>query len=238
MATWHSLTQQISRLYSKVFPIPCLLCGLPTEKEALCDGCINDLPTLQHACHLCSTPLSKGQICGRCLISPPIQQQSLSLFIYDSNVKRCISAFKYHQQIHLAKIFATLFIKQHKLDSTTLPDCIIPIPLHPKRLAERGYNQSALFCQQLSQQLHIATHSNYLTRIKNTSSQASLNAKQRRKNMRDAFEVSCEGLPEHVALVDDVMTSGATCSAAANELKKSGVKHIEVWTIARAISHY
>ncbi len=236
MANLLSLTQQFRQLYRKVFPIPCLLCGLPAEQHALCDGCIGELPIIQQKCIYCAIPLIKGEICGRCIQKPPIQDTSLSLYRYEKAIPRVISALKYHRQIQLADLCAKEFIAHNSLNR--LPEVLIPIPLHPSRLRQRGYNQSRIFAEKLSALLNIPCRPDMLKRIKKTTTQTQLNAKQRHKNMRQAFQFRSKVVPEHVAIIDDVMTSGATTYEAARILKRSGVKVIEVWTIARAISHY
>ncbi|SFJ74319.1 ComF family protein [Methylophaga sulfidovorans] len=236
MANLLSLTQQFRQLYRKVFPIPCLLCGLATDDQALCESCIAELPVIQQCCIRCAIPLANAQICGQCLKKPPIQDISLSLYRYEQAIPRMMSALKYHRQIQLAEMCAQEFISYHTL--ATLPDVLLPIPLHPSRLRQRGYNQSLLFADSLAKLLKIPCRPELLKRIKKTATQTQLNAKQRHKNMRQAFEYSSSFVPQHVAIIDDVMTSGATTHEAARVLKRVGVETIEVWTIARAISHY
>ena len=236
MANLLSLTQQFRQLYRKVFPIPCLLCGLATDDQALCESCIAELPVIQQCCIHCAIPIEQGQICGQCLKKPPIQDSSLSLYRYEQAVPRMMSALKYHRQIQLADICAREFIAYHSL--ATPPDLLLPIPLHPSRLRQRGYNQSLLFADTLAQLLKIPCRPELLKRVKKTATQTQLNAKQRHKNMRQAFKYDSSFVPEHVAIIDDVMTSGATTHEAARVLKRAGVETIEVWTIARAISHY
>lgn len=236
MANLLSLTQQFRQLYRKVFPIPCLLCGLATDDQALCESCIAELPVIQQCCIRCAIPLANAQICGQCLKKPPIQDISLSLYRYEQAIPRMMSALKYHRQIQLAEMCAHEFISYHTLAS--LPDVLLPIPLHPSRLRQRGYNQSLLFADTLAKLLKIPCRPELLKRIKKTATQTQLNAKQRHKNMRQAFEYSSSFVPQHVAIIDDVMTSGATTHEAARVLKRAGVETIEVWTIARAISHY
>lgn len=236
MANLLSLTQQFRQLYRKVFPIPCLLCGLATDDQALCESCIAELPVIQQCCIRCAIPLANAQICGQCLKKPPIQDISLSLYRYEQAIPRMMSALKYHRQIQLAEMCAQEFISYHTL--ARLPDVLLPIPLHPSRLRQRGYNQSLLFADTLAKLLKIPCRPELLKRIKKTATQTQLNAKQRHKNMRQAFEYSSSFVPQHVAIIDDVMTSGATTQEAARVLKRAGIETIEVWTIARAISHY
>jgi ComF family protein len=229
-----SLLHNIGELYSNLLPIPCLLCGQTDPHRPLCAGCISDLPLLGNVCQFCALPIDTGTICGQCLSHRPIQQRSLSLFAYAHPVDRCVAAFKYQQQLGFTKLFAEQFLSHVDL-TEPLPDCLLPIPLHPKRLRQRGYNQSLLFAKALAKQLDISVAPKLLTRVNDTPPQTQLSFQQRRKNIRGAFACQQTELPHHVAIVDDVMTSGSTVSEAATVLRRQGVEIIEVWTIARAI---
>jgi len=237
MAIVSDLTHQLMELYRKVFPIPCLLCGLPSQQWALCHACVSELPILGPACIRCAKPVKDAQICGQCLKAAPAQIRSFCLYRYQGSVRRCITAFKYQQQLQLANLFA----EQMALALSSrqdLPDCLIPIPLHQKRLRQRGYNQAAEVAKILASRLNITYRPELLKRVKSTQPQSTLTFQQRKNNMRQAFALESRELPSHIALVDDVMTSGYTCGEAANLLKRQGVKTIEVWTIARAIRHH
>ena len=237
MAVISALTHRSVELYRKLFPIPCLLCGLPAHKAPLCQPCIGELPWLETACPRCAMPLESAQICGHCLHSPPIQQHSFSLLRYQAAVPRCITRFKFHQQLQFAEFFAGHMAKQ-LLQRQDLPACLIPIPLHPRRLRSRGFNQSLEVATRLGQKLGICCRPELLQRIRNTPSQSQLHYRQRKRNIRGAFAPTAAALPSHVALLDDVMTTGQTVAEAARILQGGGVQIIEVWTIARAISHY
>lgn len=237
MATFSALTHQLSELYRKVFPIPCLLCGLPADQHGLCQACIAELPRVGHACIRCAIPLKNAQICGQCLQSSPFQDLSFSLYRYEASVRRCITAFKYNRQLHLASLFAQQMAASLSTHSR-LPECIVPIPLHPNRLRQRGYNQAAEVAKYLASALNIDCRPELIYRIRPTQSQSKLAFKQRKYNMRNAFAYNGGKLPAHIAILDDVMTSGYTANEAAKIFKHQGVEIIEVWTIARAISHY
>lgn len=237
MAKFSSLTHRSLELYRKVFPIPCLLCGLPAERAPLCPACICDMTRLGAACERCALPLETAQICGQCLRNPPPQQYSFSLFRYQDGIRRCITGFKFHQQLAFANLFATLMSEQLQ-HRETLPDCLIPIPLHPMRLRRRGFNQSLEVARKLGKLLHIDCRPELLRRIKATRAQSELKFRQRKANLRGAFQCTSTSLPEHIALLDDVMTSGHTSAEAAKTLLNHGAKCVEVWTIARAIRHY
>jgi ComF family protein len=236
--TWlTALTHEFSQLYSKVFPIPCLLCGLPSRHYALCTHCAADLPLLGTACRRCACPLDDDGVCGRCLQQSPIQDRSFSLLRYQGTAKRCVTAFKYRQQLHLCRLFADMMSDKlsRRLD---LPDCLVPIPLHPMRLRKRGFNQAVELARMLAGNLALNCRTDLLLRTRNTRPQSELPYKERRRNLKRAFACYGTDMPAHIAIIDDVMTSGHTCGEAARALRAAGAEIIEVWTIARAISHY
>lgn len=237
MAVFSALTHRSKELYRKLFPIPCLLCGLPAHEAPLCQACIAELPRLGTACQRCAMPLKSAQICGHCLHSPPNQDLSFSLYRYQGPVKRCITGFKFHQQLQLAGLFADRMAGAlcHR---QALPDCLLPIPLYPMRLRRRGFNQALEVASGLARRLDIDCRPDLLQRVKNTPSQSQLSYRDRKQNIRRAFECPIASLPAHIALIDDVMTSGHTSAEAARTLRRHGAQIIEVWTIARAISHY
>ena len=229
------LAHQITRLYSNLLPIPCLLCGVHCKTQPLCADCIEDFPKLGDCCPRCATPLPTASVCGRCLSHPPEQTNSVSVFAYQSPIDRLIADFKYHDKLYLTDIFADAMVD--RLKQTPLPELLIPIPLHHRRLKERGYNQSLELAKSLSKKLAIPIGNTILIRSRDTAPQASLPYEQRKRNMRRAFKLNPSSLPKHIALIDDVLTTGHTANSAAKLLRHEGVSTIELWTIARTISH-
>jgi len=221
------------QLYSNLLPIPCRLCGSHSTSYAVCIKCIADLPFLTDACPRCAQATPNSQLCGQCLSSPFDVDLSVSLFRYLAPIDRLIADFKYHDKLYLSALFADLMYE--KLKGRTLPQCLIPIPLHPRRLRKRGYNQSLELAKSLSKLLSIPIHNQHLSRNRNTPPQASLPFKQRKDNIKHAFTLLDPQLPSHIALIDDVLTTGHTANAVASLLKKADVQTIEVWTIARTI---
>lgn len=230
-----ALPHEFRRLYSKLMPIPCRLCGTMSQQQVICQSCLHDLPTLTAACPRCALPMTNTYLCGSCLRQPPEQDASFSLFPYREPIKRLIADFKYHDKLYLAGLFARLM--RNKLNTQCLPDLLIPIPLHPNRLRQRGYNQSSELAKSLSTLLGIPSSNDYLIRAIDTKSQASIPFKERKKNIQHAFQLIASNLPAHIALIDDVLTTGHTANAAAKVLRKAGVTKIEVWTVARTIKH-
>jgi ComF family protein len=231
------MAHQLRRLYSKCLPNPCFLCSAPTTDIMLCPACQADLPALGTGCQRCATPLSSVGVCGQCLQKPPPQQQIFCLLPYQSPVDDLIAAYKFHQQLGLRDFFAQQMTATLEIRGD-LPELILPVPLHNRRLRQRGYNQSADLACRLGELLNIGVDLNSLRRIRATRPQSELPFKARRQNLRNAF--TCENLQgiKHVALIDDVYTTGHTVAEAGRCLQKQGVTRLEVWTIARAIRHY
>jgi len=229
------MNSHFTQLYSNILPIPCRLCGAHCQRHALCDDCIKDLPLLGPTCPRCAMPTTHAQLCGKCLNHPPEQDLSFSLFRYHNPIDRLIADFKYHDKLYLSQLFSNLMSEQ--LITRPLPQLIIPIPLHAKRLIQRGYNQSLELAKALSKQLNIPLSNHTLSRVKNTPPQASLPFKQRKNNIQNAFSLNNSNIPSHLALIDDVLTTGHTANAAVKCLQQKGVETIELWTIARTIRH-
>ncbi len=224
---------KLRQLYSNLTAAPCLLCGAISKQSCLCVQCINALPLLDSVCPRCATPTLNNALCGQCLHQPPAQNTSISLFAYHHPVDKLIADFKYHDKLFLARFFADCMAE--KLKYRELPNLFIPIPLHPKRLRQRGYNQSLELAKALSSNLSVPVLHDGLIRIKDTLPQVSLPIKARRQNVQRVFKIGRATLPPYVALIDDVLTTGYTADAAAEALRKAGVNNISVWTIARAI---
>jgi ComF family protein len=230
-----TLTHQVRQLYSNLLPIPCLVCGMPSDNKVVCLDCMHDLPRANIACKRCAMPMTHDALCGKCLNHPLQHDFSYSPFLYQAAIPRLISQFKYHHQFALTDFFAEQFLVHRGLEQ--LPELLIPVPLHIKKLRKRGYNQSHEFAKSLSEltKLPIA-HS--VIRHKWTNSQTGLSIKQRKRNVKNAFSLIEPNLPIHVALIDDVLTSGETANAITNSLRQAEVKTIELWTIARTIHHH
>lgn len=232
------VTHRLAELYSKLLPIPCFLCGDFSPHDAMCKACIVELPWLDQCCQRCALPLNESGICGQCLQHPPPQQSTVALFRYETPVNHCVAAFKFHQQLVFAQTFARLLAVKVQKRQRELPQILIPIPLHPSRLRHRGYNQSAQLVDALSRELSIPVDKTSFIRQRNTTPQTGMSGKQRKRNVKQAFAVANPLPYRHVALVDDVYTTGHTAAEACSCLQQNGVEEVEVWTIARAIRHY
>lgn len=225
---------------SGLFEEHCLLCLGPSKsKHSLCKECENELPKNDSHCLICSSPLSTNRqtgttlVCGQCQKQPPYYNTSLIPHLYATPLKQLISEFKFHNNLSYGRLLAHLFIRSVNNNHRRLPECIIPVPLHTKRLQERGFNQALELARLVSRELEIPINYSLCKRNKITPFQSGLSAKQRKQNLTNAFSVTQTPLYKHVAIFDDVVTTGSTVNELSKQLKKSGVKIIEVWAIAR-----
>lgn len=213
----------------------CYLCeGVSGGQSLLCKHCLRDLPRNLTACMRCGAPDSAGPVCNRCLDAPGVIDQTIAPLLYQFPVDKLIHEFKYQQKIILAKEFGALMADSILKVSTSLPECLLPIPLHPRRYVWRGFNQAHEIAKAVAASLSISIDDNLLARDRNTLPQPDLNKRERKQNMRGAFTLSAAPTYACVAIIDDVITTGATIMEAASVLKKAGVKHVFAWACAKA----
>lgn len=230
-------------------PSTCVLCGDSAPGPvALCRDCSDDLPWQKVACIRCAQPLPAGDcancICGECLKSSSPVDYTRSALSYHSPVDFLVSRLKFNHQLAHAAILSDLLYRyltsartDEKYAQTVMPDLIIPVPLHNKRLSQRGFNQATEITRSLSKKLQVPMCSDSVVRIRETRPQTELDAAKRRSNIKGSFELSGKGRLwryKHVVILDDVITTGATCNELAIVLKRSGVDKVGVWSIARA----
>lgn len=227
----------IASFLTQLLPGHCVLCGCASGRPLdLCPDCEADLPWLQQACRRCALPLAHTdkQYCGRCQRSPPPFVRAEATWHYAAPVAQLIGGFKYHSHYSYGHVLAKLCPK--KIVSTyydrPVPDLIVPTPLHWWRQLGRGFNQS----EQLARQLAAATDRpvcRAVLRHRRTPPQQGLNAQQRQKNLQSAFRTVLPVAGRSVALVDDVMTTGATASAISHCLLAAGATQVHLWCLAR-----
>ena len=237
----------VNKVYSGLrnrfnFEIHCLLCRAGTSWQTpICQLCLDSCPIPLTFCSVCSIPLQQSNtgLCGQCLKAPPVFDCCLCAYIYEFPVNRIIQRIKYSSRLELIKPFTRQLIdtiKHHYL-GTSWPEVIIPVPMHNKRLRQRGYDQALLLAREIHRQLsgliHIPVDSRILKRHKATPPQQGLNAKARRKNLKNAFSLRNPFPYRHIALVDDVVTTGETVSEICRLLKKETQVQIDIWSLAR-----
>ncbi len=178
-------------------------------------------------------PIVAPQLCGRCLKSTPGFDETHAPFRYDQSMRFLITQLKFHRSYKNARLLGNL-LAQHIAEMSELPECIIPVPLHSNRYFERSFNQSIEIARHVSKQLAIPLDLTSCVRSRDTRHQISLPAKKRRNNMKRAFSVIKPLRYRHIAIIDDVMTTGATVSDLALALKQHGTARVDVWICARA----
>ncbi len=209
----------------------CLLCGEESGPELLCAACAAELPALAEHCPQCALPSPAGAVCGSCLERPPHYDRTLALWRYEFPCDRLVQALKYRARLALAGFFA------RSVASRPLPevDLIVPMPLHPKRLAERGFNQALEIARGLARHLGRPIEPRGVLRVKDTPPQTKLPYEERTKNVRGAFLCTLDLSGASVAVLDDVMTTGATLNELARALKRAGATRVENFVIARTV---
>ncbi len=212
----------------------CSLCGAPTRTEnALCKGCFNDLPWIKHACYRCNLPLAGHErLCPECTQHPPHFSSTQAAFVYRFPINAAINELKHKQGLQHATWLADCLYQKISKRPQAWPQAIIPVPLHRSRLLKRGFNQSLLLAQHLSQKTTIPLLANQLKKVKATENQFSLDAHHRHANLTQAFTYIGPQL-DQIVVVDDVMTTGSTLNEISKTLLDHGVKRVDVWVIAR-----
>jgi len=215
-------------------PRRCVVCAAPAHSGDFCAGCAASLPWHGHCCPRCAGDAATGETCGRCQSRPPPFDRTIAAFDYAFPVDRLVQRLKYREQLDLAAILANCLAEWLLACAAPRPDLLVPVPLHRARLARRGFNQSQLIAQRLGRRLEVPLAPRALVRGRATAAQAGLAPGQRAGNVRGAFCAPAPVAARHVALVDDVMTSGHTLRAAAAALGAAGVERIDAWVVARA----
>lgn len=221
-----------------LLPPTCILCGNPGfDSQDICPPCFNSLQKNISCCYRCAeifeTIHIKPLLCGRCLKNPPAFGETHAPFVYQGIIRHLISQLKFNRQYKNARLLAFL-LATHLEKTVEKPELIIPVPLHKKRFHERRFNQSTEIAIHLSRQLKIPLNTESCIRNKNTPHQIDLPATQRHKNITGAFEIIKPIKAYHVAILDDVMTTGSTANELATVLKKHGINRIDIWSCARA----
>ncbi|WP_439328051.1 amidophosphoribosyltransferase [Lonepinella sp. BR2357] len=224
------------------FGLSCVQCQqkLAIGSHGLCSRCNAEIRRFAY-CGCCGAELIRDELrCGKCLQQEPAWQQMVIIGRYAEPLSTLIHRFKFQGQFWLDRSLARLLylaVRQaRRTHGLTLPDVILPVPLHHVRHWRRGYNQAALLAKWLARWLNIPMREDLLLRTKHTPSQRGLTAKARRNNLKNAFIVQnkikkCNY--RSVCLIDDVITTGSTMNEMAKQLRKMGIPHIQVWGLAR-----
>jgi len=215
-----------------------VLCGKPSGSICICLPCRGDLPRTGLHCQQCGLPLGSAidVICGQCVQQQPPYTLTLSPLQYQFPADRLVQAFKFKRQLAAGRILAHLMCEHITGQGMAQPDTLIPVPLHRLRMIKRGFNQAGELASHISRVLDIPMVTDKLRRHRNTRAQSGLNRHQRGRNVRGAFYWHGRIEPaQHIALIDDVMTTGTTVTECARVLKKAGAKRVDVWIATRAV---
>lgn len=214
----------------------CCVCGSRSDNTYdLCDYCEKRLPSLDRSCPCCGQKIigdNNLPICGHCLSNPPAYDRLFALCHYDVPINHLVSGLKFSGKLTYARLFGELLHRKITAEwyhDKKLPDLIIPVPLHKKRLQQRGFNQSIEIAAPIAKQLKIPMSLHHCQRHKATKAQSELTAHQRLVNLQNAFVIKKAITVQHVAIVDDVVTTGHTVNALSKVLKKAGVREIDIW---------
>lgn len=211
---------KVDAMLAWLIPRRCVLCNQASGPESVCPECRQDLPWLP-----VSLPLGPGT--GQ----PARLTAALS---YEYPVDRMITAAKFHRQLHFALALGELLARSLG-GASVRPDLLVPVPLHRRRLAQRGYNQALEIARPVSDILGVQLAPQLCQRLRDTPEQTGLKAVERRRNLRNAFAVTKECAGARIAILDDVITTGSTAAAVAQAFRRAGAAHVEVWAVARVL---
>jgi len=221
-----------------LYPPSCLLCGDDgTRGRDLCAACFDELPWNRRPCPRCAAPLppdADDRLCGNCIRSLPAWDAAKSPLTYAYPLDRLIQRFKFEGDLAAGRMLGGLLAEYLAAGGDTELDCILPVPLHPARLRERGFNQAAELARPVGRRLGIPLRLDLCERVRATEVQSKLDAAERKKNLKDAFVAKGSVDGAQVAVLDDVVTTGATIEALTKVLKEAGAVRVTFWSLARA----
>jgi ComF family protein len=229
------MTCVVDRALDGLLPSHCLLCRARGQGAlSLCAACEADMPRNATCCVRCALPLeTPAPLCGRCIKRVPPWDAAWVPFRYEWPLAQLESRFKFGGDLAAGRTLSLLWSACHPPHD--LPGAIVPVPLHPSRLRKRGYNQALELAKPLARHFGVPVMHDALRRARATHAQTELTAIQRRRNVRGAFAANVgHKVPGHVAVLDDVFTTGATLVECVRVLKRAGVRRVDAWALARA----
>jgi ComF family protein len=229
------------RILAAVQPQDCVLCGShasyrrhSADHVMLCGECQEDLPYLRRpGCPVCALPTAGGSLCGRCVASPPQFDATFAALAYRYPIEPLMQFYKYRSGVAIGALLGKLL--DAAVPAQPDVDCLAFIPLSRERLAERGFNQALEIARPIAKARGITLRLDLAVRVRHTGAQAELPFAARRKNIRGAFACLEDLSGLRIAVIDDVMTTGATLDEFARTLKKRGAARVENWVVARTL---
>ena len=228
------------RCLDTLLPRHCVMCGLPGGSGNLCAGCRADLPRPGNVCTTCALPVSSGmdEFCGQCLRKPPPWDRVVAALAYRFPVDRLVCRFKFSRDFACGHMLGCELLAALAASEFQPPELLVPVPLHRRRHLSRTFNQADLLARHIGRALALPVGSNLLLRVHPTLAQSGLDAAGRKRNTRGAFRCGQHAgkalAGHHVALVDDVMTTGATLLECTRTLRRAGADRVSLWVAARA----
>lgn len=231
---WPKINKIVVRSLDFAIPPFCVFCSTACASGLCCDGCSALLPRNKTACCRCANPMPtlSAAVCGHCQTCPPPFQSAVAPLLYAFPVDAAIKALKFRRQLYYLPVFGKLLVDAAAQNFPDV-DGLVPVPLHHWRHALRGFNQALELCNIVSRCSKIPIVRG-VKRTRATKIQSGLSADERRHNLRDAFCLPGRLRIRHPLVVDDVMTTGATCGELAKMLLTAGAEKVSVLTIARA----
>jgi len=236
------IRQAGSALLDAVYPPRCPVCEkiLPYGEELVCRKCAKELPLIrQNYCLRCGKPVDsfEKEYCADCELHPHRFEEGRAAMLYEKGARRAIDRLKFYNRREYVPFFgACMEIIAADTFPRWKPDCLVPVPMHRRKKAERGYDQAALLARELGRRTGVAVREDLLIRTRYTRASKKLGRSSRRKNLRGVFAVSDRtAIPHTVVLIDDIYTSGATMDEAASALKRAGIR--QVFFLTACIGH-
>lgn len=220
-------------LESWLLPPECVLMHKPCQNRDLSNTLVGEWPVPTEVCPQCCEPSKDSKLCGACLTHPPAFSQTQVGFYFDKELVDLLHGLKYGNKPSYARILGELLAERVNVGEV---EALIAVPLFIKRYRERGFNQAQLIAETLASSLQLPLINDAVFRIKDTPTQTHLNAKQRRQNLKKAFNVDSVKLKglKHIALVDDVVTTGATMQSLADRIiKNTQIEIVQAWSVAK-----
>lgn len=230
-----AILNRCSLFVRSALPQRCLLCGAPAVLALLCPACDAALPRLGATrCRVCAAPLADTSVCGACLKAPPRYHYTSAAYTYAFPLDALVQSLKYGGNLAVARLLGQALA--HTVIAERV-DLIVPMPLSPARLRERGFNQALEIARYVARATAIPLEPEACRRVRDTVAQATLPWKERAGNVRGAFVCDADLTGRTVAIVDDVMTTGATLDELAKNLRRAGAREVRAWVVARALRH-
>ena len=211
----------------------CLLCGAAEAASLVCGACERRLERIASACTVCALPLPEPGTCGACLERPPTFGNATAVFAYRFPLDRLVQRFKYAGDLALGRWLGAALADRVAAATVPRPDVLVVPPLGKGRLRERGFNQALELARPVAARLALPVSRDGVVRLHEAAVQAALPRAARWANLRGAFRCEADFHGLDVAIVDDVLTTGATAEAMARALADAGARHVRIWAVAR-----